>query len=182
MNKKIWEYSVSKEFTPIRLVEFSGRDVAKMIYGNEMTGKWKNIWVYPIDTDVKELTLGDFIWLPFGMPVLSVKAVDVLKPLIASYVEFLPLRWYPDESRELYGVNVLPILDCMDEEKSDLSRSKSTNKILSVQKFVFVDECIDESPIFHIIPSRRVFVNYAFKKLAEDAGLVGLDLKEVGGK
>lgn len=176
---KIWEYTVTSDLTPIQCLKESGMKLRNDMYGKRVAEYWKPVWVYPVIPYEKHVNLGDFVFMAFGFTVFSAKAVETLKPLIEDYVEFLPLRWYPYEHRDLYAVNVLSVLECLDEEQSDIKRFESSGRISRIDKYVFKEDCIGDVPIFHINPVKTVFVSDAFRQLAEDAELVGLDLKPV---
>lgn len=172
----IWKYGVNHELTTAS-VYFGERfenALGNQPHGKSLKENWQPLWIGVEEEDQKDnIQLLDFIWTPTLIPVISSLAKDHLMQSLGSHVEFLPLRWYPDESRELYAMNVLTILDCLDLDKSKLFRSPKTNKILNIDKYVFKSNCVEDVPIFKIPQSKVILVTDSFIDLIESSDLVG---------
>lgn len=119
---------------------------------------------------------GDFPSLPGGIPpVFRQRALDILHPLIADNIEALPLHC---ETEKLYAINVLAVADCLDHSRSQFERFPD-GRIMMVDKYVFLEGCLDKH-IFRI-PELKVtiFVSDNFKMLVENSKLEGLIFKQV---
>jgi len=114
---------------------------------------------------------GNFPFLR-NVPVFDDRALEVLLPLIASDVEVLPLI-HP--TRQLFAINVLAVLDCIDHERSKVARARNGNVIL-IDNFVFKPGTFEDRHIFKIreTPLLWSFVSEEFKRRVESSGLVGL--------
>jgi uncharacterized protein DUF1629 len=174
----IWEYTAINEYASVSFVEFLEHDLTKYFQGRLLT-KWENIWVARSEECSEEEPMPDFVWHPGLFPIFSKKAVEILKPLINEYVQFLPLRWYPDEVYELYAVNVLTTRDFLDESKS-VMQYRANGEVMNIRKYAFKEDCVVDVPIFKLPRySNIVFVSDEFKILTEKEGLKGLNLRKM---
>jgi hypothetical protein len=122
---------------------------------------------------------GDYPALHPAIPVVSQRALDVLRPLISNFVEVLPLQHPTDR---YYIIHVLEILDCLDQEKSEGERG-SSGRLYQVEKYVWKPGVIDETK--HIFKIKGLdfywpFVSASFKRLVDENGLLGFGFLEVG--
>ena len=99
--------------------------------------------------------------------------MKILVPIIHDSVEFLPVKC---ETRNLFVVNVLRVIDCLDHDHSRLVKSPSTGKVLMIDQYSFYDGCTDNHNIFKIpeMLTNHVFVSDEFKATVEDNNLGGL--------
>src|SRR2546425_226987 len=140
---------------------------------------WKPIVVHCFD-DSPGLE-GDFPSLSdFNeIPVLGQRAWDALKPLIGPYAEALPIQ-HPSK-QPFYIVNVLVILNCLDEQRSELTRNEATGRVSRVYGYCFRKDVINDRPIFKtpLQSGSELFVSDEFRKIVEDNDLKGLLFKEL---
>lgn len=117
---------------------------------------------------------GDFLKFRGGASTISTKAYNLLRPMIAKCVEFLPIT-IEGETRHLINVtNVLPLMDT----------ARSTFKIYSDGKIGPCQHAYLNTPdpkeyIFMVkgfFP--RVFINEELKSTIEAAGLTGVLIRE----
>lgn len=127
------------------------------------------------DEELKEqLPPGDFPSLFADIPVLSERAVKVLRVLVEGNGELLPLEC---EDGNYFVLNVTRLIDALDERKSDIVRFPDGKKILDIKEFVFVPSKLRNVDIFKLPqqPLGQVFVTDRFVKAVRDAGLLGIN-------
>lgn len=113
-----------------------------------------------------------------GVPAMSGRAWSTLCSLIDSRVEALPLV---HDDGELYAVNVLDMIDCLDEERSELARNKATNRVNHVYKYCIRMGMLKGKHIFKtpLKSGAEVFVDQDFRECVEENGLNGLLFREL---
>lgn len=118
--------------------------------------------------------LRDIVRLGVGAPVFSKRAVDMLKPIMGSQVEVLPLKF---KSADYFLINVTNVLDCMDYTESKFVREP----VLLFQKYAFVLDKISEWTIFKTVEEVQVctFVTDRFVGIVKGAELSGFEFKLV---
>lgn len=118
--------------------------------------------------------LGHFPYLAGHLPVLDTEAWSKLSPLLQDHVEALPIPAPRPDWPDLFALNVTRIIDCLDEEASDLSRFGEL--ILGIGHYALHEERIGDCPIFRIpgYQLTAVYVSEEFRRLVEQAGLKGL--------
>ena len=107
------------------------------------------------------------------IPTFSQRAWDALSPLIARVCEALPIR-HPT-GRPFYIINVLEIVDCIDEEKSEIDRY-SDGGIRRVIRFCFKPNMLGGKHIFKT-PRKSgadLIVSQEFRRQVEANELKGL--------
>lgn len=114
----------------------------------------------------------------FTIPVFGKKAMDVLYPLLREDVEILPMQF---EGGELYGINVLTILDALDYDLSKYITFRDGKRIMAIQKYVFKSSVIKGKNIFKIENEkhRDPFVSEEFYNAVIDGGLEGFKFELV---
>ena len=142
--------------------------------GTKLSDTWQPIAVRIIEEQKKSDTPG----LSAGIPVLSSKAVEVLKNLMGNKVEILPLRC---RRGEYYAINVLDVLDCVNYKNSEFKRFENSGRIMRFIKYSFNPNCVEGKQIFKIIdePVRRPFVSDEFRNKVLDSELVGFKFELV---
>ena len=126
-------------------------------------GKWGN----------KETDIMDFGGLM--EIVLNYKAKSKLEDLILPYSELLPLEL---EGEELYLLNPIVVLDCLDLKKCQIKKTPPLYDE-EITKYVFKRE-EDYPPIFRIKNEpRKYIVTEEFVKRLEENALVGYALDEL---
>lgn len=118
------------------------------------------------------LVESDFPWLGAGSLALRERAKEVLGARLEPYAELLPLEL----DAPVWAVNVTKVVDALDEERSEVLRFKTSNRIMDVKRYEFRKEVVEGLLIFKIPQLRRstVFVSEEFVELVEGAGLKGL--------
>ena len=100
---------------------------------------------------------------------------DILKNLLLPYCEVLPADL---QGEEVYIVNPIIILDCIDYENCITELRAPLNK-KKIVKYSFKKE-LDYPPIFRINNELfHIFITNEFSKVLEDNHLVGYNIKEV---
>ena len=101
----------------------------------------------------------------------SDRAAEVLAPLIGDVIELLPLAY--DGPGRFHVVNLLDIVDCLDEQRSNLARY-SDGDIMIVYKYAFKPGTTDGH---HLFKCKQCMIHHLvsaeFKALVEKTGLVG---------
>lgn len=120
--------------------------------------------------------VGDCFWISSHVPVWSAEARSVLEPLIATDVEFVEL---PVGGTTAHAVNVLRIVDCIDYDKAEVERYKSSGRLMRFRRYAFVERRLADIHIFKIPekPTGYVFVSDEFVRLAQSR-LTGFRFKD----
>jgi hypothetical protein len=150
-------------------------DVVHSFQGKPLLESW-----IPLEIYIDEVKLsGDFPSLPGGMPpIFNKRAVDILRHLMEHSVEILPLK---SDRGELYAVNVLDVVDCLDNPLSDIKYLPSGG-VMHIDRYIFKEGCLNGKHIFKIHEeiTNRVFVSDAFKEVVEKENLEGLIFRPTG--
>jgi hypothetical protein len=113
-----------------------------------------------------------------GFPVLSEKAVDVVRDFLADKADILPL----DCGDEKYFlINIYNKIDCIDYDKTQYTEFES-GRVREFQKFAFIHDKLTNESIFkipEIIGKSMVFVSDEFRERIIGNGLVGFNFIEV---
>ncbi|RWC40414.1 MAG: hypothetical protein EOS55_27760 [Mesorhizobium sp.] len=114
----------------------------------------------------------DFPWLGEEVLILRARALELLKPTLEPYGEFLPLR--SDEAISLF--NVTTVVDALDEERSKLVRFDDGG-IMMIESTVLRPDAIGDAEIFKL-PERadgvRVSSIYLQESIVRRIGELGL--------
>lgn len=114
----------------------------------------------------------DFPWLGEHVLILRATALELLRPTLEPYGEFLPLR--SDEAISLF--NVTTVLDALDEERSRLVRFDDGG-IMMIESTVLRPDAIGDAEIFKL-PERadgaRVSSIYLQESIVRRIGELGL--------
>jgi hypothetical protein len=122
----------------------------------------------PVPRKTRAQAHGDYP--SFLESVVTERALDVLRPLIADCVEILPLA-YPVEP--LFLLNVLRVIDCLDYERAVYHRY-SDGTPGAIERYAFKPGSTDGHHIFKIKRYESwTFVSDEFKRRVDDAGLLG---------
>lgn len=135
--------------------------------GRPLAAEWE-----PFDAELdRSGKRGNFLGFSTHVPVVDEKAWDALRPLIGPHVEALEMRL---EGEPIHALNVTTVLDCLDEERSEIQRYDH-GAIMDVTRWVFRDGCLGDTPIFKQkgLEMADVFVSDAFRHAADAAGLKG---------
>jgi hypothetical protein len=161
---------------PVDAKDFEALNLA--INGRPQLPTWSPIRMKIVRVDEgRRLRETDSPWLGGHALILRRRAVEAILPLLHGNGEVLPLAC----ADELYVFNPTNLIDCLDDEKSDLVRFKDGNAIMRISKHVFRRERIVGVDAFKI-PNLRVsplFVTDAFVEKWKAAGLTGVEWQVV---
>lgn len=138
----------------------------------------KEVWVPFHVKEIKERKNSDIPSFSAGAPVLSICAVEKLAPYLNDNVEVLPIHCIKGD---YCIINVTNVIDCIDYEKSEVKRFKSSGRIMRFIKYSFKPETIRNEHIFKIADyaGGHVFVSDEFKNIVEASDLKGFLFEEV---
>ncbi len=127
--------------------------------GEKMVYNWV---VPPVRIQGKSKRLRDFVSWMLSAPVISQRAKEALEPIIAPYVEMLPLVQL--RGKQYYAVNVLRLVDCLDRKRSDIVYSPTDpGRIIDIFETFFITDYLEDVPIFKIPETRgEVYVTRPF--------------------
>jgi hypothetical protein len=179
--------TVSEIFKPTRQDGFElchpvdGEDFATfrtLINGHPQGHSWTPIEVQFITEDRgRRLRPADAPWLGTHALIFRPSVVDALGRELRAYGELLPLAC---SDAELVVFNPTRLLDALDEDASSVNRFDD-GSLIWIDHHVFHPEVVRGVDIFKIpnLRSSPTFVNEAFVKLWQDAGLRGLEFDPV---
>lgn len=113
------------------------------------------------------------------IPLFSQQAWHILSPLISYCAEALPIK-HPS-GKPFYLINVMEIIDCLDEERSELVRNMATGRVSRVFKYCFKTDLLQNKHIFKLPRESggELIVDDDFRKTVEANGLEGLRFEEL---
>lgn len=145
------------------------------LVGSDFDGSSKKHEWYPVRLEtLYKKTYKDFPDFVGGKPVVSARVKDIIQPYVKDEVEFLPLL---HDELDLYMINVLKVLDCVDWKRSDI-QTFDDGSFAGFNKLVFDFNKIPSNTLMFKIKERAtiwVFVTEFFKDIIERNKLKGLD-------
>jgi hypothetical protein len=171
---KIWQLDADVDnydnFTTIKKEDLSKFDFD----GSHLIESWEPVAVRVIE----EIKVSDSPGLSSGAPVMSERAVEILRELMGSSVEILPLRY---RKGDYYAINVTDVLSCINYDEAEYKLFSSSNRIMRFIKYSFKEHILKDKHIFKIVdePRRRPFVSDVFRRKVLDEGLEGFYFKLV---
>jgi hypothetical protein len=113
------------------------------------------------------------------IPIFSQRAWDALHPLIGYCCEALPIR-HPSR-KPYYIINVMEIIDCLDEERSELTRNDVTGRVNDVIRYAFKTKLLEGKRIFKtpLKSGAGLFFDEEFCGIVKTNKLRGLLLKQL---
>lgn len=176
----VWEYAFADDgYEEIGALEFSEHCRFFEQWQDGVRGKSlpkMKIWTNP---ECKiPARKGDFPPAAFGTIIFSARAVKAYEDLLQGKVNYLPIDC---DCEERYYLADLPIVDCLDYEKSVIDYfPPGSNSILCFDRFAFKADIVANETIFQIPESRaRIFVTDIFIERAKTAGLAGISFVKV---
>ncbi len=168
----------ANHYDGVRLIMQDDEPVVGLHYDSKSVGgSWEPVAVEGFDDNPG--IEGDFPSLSNynKIPIFSQRAWEVLQPLIGYCTEALPIK-HPS-GQQFYIVNVMDIIDCLDEERSELVRNAATGRVSEVFKYCFKDDMLDGKHIFKtpLKSGAELFVDDSFRATVEAKGLKGLVFK-----
>lgn len=142
--------------------------------GRALKESWKSFEV----KEIEEIRRGDLPCLFGAILVFSNKAINVLSDFLNGNAETLPISY---DKEDYFIINVTNVKDCIDYDKADVKRFKSSGKIMRFIKYAFIPERVKDEHIFKIDGYSKgcVFVSDKFKNVVESNGLQGFLFEEV---
>lgn len=146
--------------------------------GIQIANEWKKVEVkitFRGEQGVQNPDIMDFGGL-LGIAMTS-HAKDILKDFILPYCELLPVDL---DGSEIYIVNPIVILDCLDYKKSVIEPIPPLYKDQKIVKYVFRSD-LDYPPIFRITDTSLygIFVNERLVEKLNESGVIGYNTKEL---
>lgn len=122
----------------------------------------------------------DFMYRTGGSLIVSARAKDLILQIPNINVEFLPLI----SDSELYVLNVLTALDCVDPDQSLEKRIDGSGRLIGYEQFAFRQEVVEGHDIFrvrlhegdHILD--EIYLSDKLKQIIEEQ-LFGFQLIEI---
>jgi len=111
------------------------------------------------------------------IPVMSQRAWEALRPLIGYCCEALPFN-HPSGD-PFYIIHAMETIDCLDDERSELTRNATTGRVNQIFKYAFKPGMLEGKHIFKlpIESGGELLVDDEFRKVVEEHGLKGLQFK-----
>jgi len=171
-------FFVDQGFTRQLVTEFMGKPYTKPWTMPEVN--YAREWEAPGLSEeervmIKKINEGlpqpDFPWLvgAESAAVFNERTLQVLHHLIRDSVQIFPLS---HESQKFYLINIIEIVDCLDEELSEVRRYGPASRII---KPVFKEQLAKGKHIFKVPQSpSAIFVSDRFKQEIESNALKGL--------
>ncbi|WP_078544732.1 imm11 family protein [Litchfieldia alkalitelluris] len=179
---KIWQ--MTRVFNGFEVLKFSNPDDRKVFSDNFIGLPMKENWA---SIKVETYSKGKESDSPDGLllaPIFSEKAVNLLKVFLKEdQVEILPISKYG--GKKYFAINVINVLDGIDGEHSEVSRSRH-GIILGYDRFAFKRDIVSGQDMFKVLNhetkrviSSKVFVSDRFRDKVIESDLQGFDFIEV---
>ncbi len=149
--------------------------------GVQIGKNWKPISLEWCKDKRDRRKIGDFPSNRMGRhcPVFSQRAWDTLEPLIGSTTQPFPIDCPGDTSYLL--VNVYEVIDCLDPKRSQF-KYYTSGGVMSIERYVFRESLLKRKHMFRVPEYlAKVIVSEEFKRVVEEAELVGLDFRLLPG-
>lgn len=171
---KIWE--VSSDVTNFALIHLKAReDYDRWPYfGGQPLGDG---WEVFKGRFARGLPVGSFTYVGPGNLICQANVVAALPAKAREEVEVLPLDIKGHDVRLL---NVINVIDCLDESRSDITRFKS-GRVLLINKYVFDEGRLRGVYLFKIPQLLRteVYATDLFRSFIDEHGFTGLEFKQL---
>lgn len=172
----IWQIQTSGEnYKYLKLVNKEAAWIETNWYtwfdGSSLLEKWSSSEIH-VEESPKGIA-GDFPPLTASAIVCSERAANILRPMLNSSAELLPLK---GNKEKYFLINVTCVIDCLDMERSILQRFASSNRIMRVLHYAWKSDCLGNTEIFKLPEFVRSyhFVTDKFKQVVESHNLRGL--------
>ena len=172
---KIYELLAKPDnYDPLVLPRYEDYTIDDTLDGTPRLQNWTALKMrYYSEFEGKDLPKGDFPAFSL-VPIFPPHTVKALSDLIEGMGELLPINV---SGRPFYMFNVTKVLDCLDHDKSEINSfyEGGVKRIISIDKYIFHEECIGQVPIFKIPESLEgyVFVTQVFVDRVNEIGLKG---------
>jgi hypothetical protein len=152
------------------------RDQLDVVLSNASTIDWQTP-ALGIDNTMGKLP--DFPSLIQPLPVVSKRANDLIHRKCGHGIHEFPISLHGTDL--IYYVLRVPVVDCLDADRSELLRSQINGRITQVRKYVFRSLPNDKVGLFKIPQSsgRETLCTELFKKVVTESQLTGLVFRAV---
>ena len=177
-NVRIWKLKFEVDrFDNIISKQKMDIDEIQSFKGSSKINSWIPKTVIRMEPE-KKLSLSNAPGFYPHLPVFDRSALDVLLPLIKDSVEVLPLIF---SEKELFAINIVRILDCIDREKSDCVMFPDMKRIARFKKYSFYEEKVGGENLFKIKeePLGWSFVSDTFRNCVQSHNLTGFKFELV---
>ena len=176
---KVFLPFVADGFEWVKCIDSRGEEPVLSFDGARLGGRWDPLRVRIIREDEgMEFATSDFPWWGAHALVMRSHAVDVLRDMLDSCGEVLPLR--NGDGQGLYVFNASAV-DGLDEQRSCVLRF-GDGRIMHIEKPEFLVDVIAGLDLFRL-PHRAspTYVSERFVRRVCQERLVGLEFNEVWG-
>lgn len=175
-NIKIYEFKNDPKSKLLAAVDDENHPIGNSFHGQRQEDSWSLI---NLETLYKKV-YKDFPKFHIGKPVISKRVKEAMDKgqLLKDEVEFLPLT---NDNEELFMLNVVNVLDCVDYDRSIIERFKD-GSWFRFNKLVFDPSKIPHGTCMFKIketPGVQVFVTEKFKQWVEEHKFKGLNFSQV---
>lgn len=178
-NKKVKVYELWMDHT-YRTYEPIPKDGYKSYMFNGVPVKERNFdKIYPSKyKDEIDKPIGDIFSVEVSSFILNEKSYKILYPYIKNEAQIFKVKC---ENDNLYVVNIINIIDCLDYDKSEINRFPSSGRVMRVIKYVFKIEKLKNATIFKLpeFPKGISYVTEEFKNVVEENNIKGFKFKEL---
>lgn len=175
----IYEPLVAEGYEWVNCCDDADYEIFWSFDGSPRTPGWRPVKVRRVRADERQaFNPSDFPWLGAHALVMRRKPVEALHEILKASGEILPLA--TDDGTELFVLNVTRVLDAIDEQRSEILRFPGSGRIMRIKSVAFLAPIVRGADIFRL-PHRAssTYVSDRFVKAVQDAGLEGLEFKQV---
>ena len=175
---KIFEPLVAEGYEWVNACDDGDYEVFRSFDGRPRKAGWKPIRVRRVRADDRQdFKCSDFPWLGSHALVLRNAAVDALRDLWTANGELLPLIDIDGVDPSVFNARVV---DALDESRSSLATFPGSNRIMRIERHVFLPDVVEQLDIFRL-PHRAssTYVSERFVDRTRAARLHGLDFNVV---
>ena len=150
------------------------RSVFRTFNGKARKCDWKPVSVKLVSSDRGIIFKhSDFFYIGAAPLIMRKRAVEALIEIWNTNGEILPLD---EESGEALYIFNSQCIDALDEIHSDITRFKSSGRIMKINSYIFDKENLKGCDIFHLPGSPHIiYVSQQFVNLVEAKGLKGIE-------
>ena len=175
-NIKVYALKNDQKSKLLAAVDNDDHPINSDFHGESKLTEWTSI---NLETLYKR-TYNDFPDYVIGKPIISKRVKEAMDKdrLLEGEVEFLPLT---NDNEELFMLNVVNVLDCVDYNRSEIGRFKD-GSWARFNKLVFDPAKIPHGTCMFKIketPGVQVFVTEKFKQWVEEHKFKGLSFSQV---
>lgn len=143
--------------------------------GHSIKSEWSEV---EVDIQENSAKLGDILGLGADFLVVNNRALKIILDIAKESVEVLPLKC---NRMDLYIINILDVVDCLNIQKSKFKLYKACDEIQSIEEYELDKKKIGDSVLFKIdkIISGHMYATDYFKEMLEKENIQGLKFVKV---